>query len=321
MSKIKNKDVLQSYILTTAKYDFSVYEKRILYRIVEMNQHLLEGKGLTAKYEIESNLFGDKTITMPVACFLSGEDDKNYNRIKKAFMDLQKKILLYEDSKTWASLSIIANPVISKYSDTVTFNVNHLIYDAFLNFSKGFRKYELKTAMEFESVYSMRFYELMSGQKSPIEYGVDKLKEMFKIEAKYERVNDFFRKVIEPAKKELDEKSPYSFDYIPQKTGRKITSIMFIPRYQTKLRDKNLETKDLQKKVSLSWDLPRELVSYLKHNFEFTTDGIKNNIEVLKEANESFDIIAILGGMKAKIIGSNNPQGYIIGIIKKLISQ
>ena len=28
-------NVLQSYILTTARYDFNVYEKRILYRIVE----------------------------------------------------------------------------------------------------------------------------------------------------------------------------------------------------------------------------------------------------------------------------------------------
>ena len=33
--KINNKELIQSYILTTAKYDYSVYEKRILYRIVE----------------------------------------------------------------------------------------------------------------------------------------------------------------------------------------------------------------------------------------------------------------------------------------------
>lgn len=38
MAVIKNKDVLQSYIVTTARYDFSVYEKRILYRIVEVLQ-------------------------------------------------------------------------------------------------------------------------------------------------------------------------------------------------------------------------------------------------------------------------------------------
>lgn len=42
MARIKknNKDVFQSYVLTTAKYDFSVYEKRIMYRLVEMAQKM-----------------------------------------------------------------------------------------------------------------------------------------------------------------------------------------------------------------------------------------------------------------------------------------
>ncbi|MCS2911952.1 hypothetical protein NXX21_25100 [Bacteroides thetaiotaomicron] len=40
---VVNKDQIQSYIMTTAKYDFSVYEKRILYRIVEMAQGELQG--------------------------------------------------------------------------------------------------------------------------------------------------------------------------------------------------------------------------------------------------------------------------------------
>jgi len=33
MAIINNKDLIQSYIITTAKYDFSVPEKRIIYRI------------------------------------------------------------------------------------------------------------------------------------------------------------------------------------------------------------------------------------------------------------------------------------------------
>lgn len=31
---INNKQVFQSYVLTTAKYDFSPYEKRIMYRLI-----------------------------------------------------------------------------------------------------------------------------------------------------------------------------------------------------------------------------------------------------------------------------------------------
>ena len=55
--KITNKEVLQSYILTTAKYDYSVYEKRILYRIIEILQFLIEGKKLNEITDIPQTSF------------------------------------------------------------------------------------------------------------------------------------------------------------------------------------------------------------------------------------------------------------------------
>lgn len=39
----KNKNILQSYIFTAAKYDFTAYEKRIMYRLVECAQKEIEG--------------------------------------------------------------------------------------------------------------------------------------------------------------------------------------------------------------------------------------------------------------------------------------
>ena len=44
----------------------------------------------------------------------------------------------------------------------------------------------------------------------PLE-GPDGLRERFYLQGKYAKVNDFRRKVIDVAKKELDESSPYSF--------------------------------------------------------------------------------------------------------------
>ncbi len=40
---LPNKAVFQSYIWTCAKYDFSPYEKRIIYRLIEFAQRWLEG--------------------------------------------------------------------------------------------------------------------------------------------------------------------------------------------------------------------------------------------------------------------------------------
>ena len=46
MSKKENREVIQSYIITAAKYDFTVDEKRVLSHLVEMMQPLIEGKEL-----------------------------------------------------------------------------------------------------------------------------------------------------------------------------------------------------------------------------------------------------------------------------------
>lgn len=319
MAKTDNKDVIQSYILTTAKYDFSVYEKRILYRLVELNQHLLEGKKLNKDYRIESNIYGDKTYTIPISAFLKEGDASNHKEVKKALEALKRKELTYEDDEIWASLTIIALPKIKKYNDTVTFTVDNMINNALMNFSKGFKKFELQTAMQFDSTYAMRFYELLSNQKMPITYTIVQLKEMFQITDKYERVSQFQSKVLDIAKKELDKCSPYTFDYQMNKVGRKFTSVTFFPKQQPKFRDENLEKHELKKQVSLSWDLPKEVTDYLIHNFEFTKDGIKNNIDLFKQAHEQLDLISFLAGIKGKIRTSNNPQGYIIGAIKKMI--
>lgn len=49
---INNKDVIQSYILTTARYNYSVPEKRILYRMIEAFQFLLNGEKLEGKVKV-----------------------------------------------------------------------------------------------------------------------------------------------------------------------------------------------------------------------------------------------------------------------------
>lgn len=211
---LPNKAVFQSYIWTCAKYDFSPYEKRIIYRLIEFAQRWLEGiKIKDHMHKIEPSDCG-VNITMPVASILRDEDDHNYAKAKAAFTSLSKKGAEYEDDKIWFYTAIIEHPKIEKGTGIATFHVYDPIWRAALDFTKGFKKYELITAMKFKSVYAMRFYELMSGQTKPLFVsleGSDGLRERFCLQGKYERVNDFKRYVIDAAKKELDESSPYSF--------------------------------------------------------------------------------------------------------------
>lgn len=322
MAIITNKELFQSYILTTAKYDFSVHEKRILYRIIELNQYLLEGKKLNQKYRLDTNLYGDSIYTLPISLFLKEGDSSNHLEVKKALTSLRKKEFLYEDDAVWANLSIISNPKIQKFSETVTFTVDKLINDALLDFSKGYRKYELKTAMEFESVYSMRFYELFSNQTKPINYGIETLKEMFGISGKYKLTADFIRRVVDPAKKELDEKSPYTFLYKELKTGRKITSLQFIPIYQSSKEDYHIKGKILNKSISTSFYLNSSDKEYLIAQYGFTEKEIKNNsdlFEKLYKNLESGELIDKLSDIRRLASESRNPKGYVISSLRKFL--
>lgn len=318
--KVNNKLMIQSYLVTAARYDFSVYEKRIIYRLVEICQCATEGQKLSAGFRLNNLLYEDmKEVEMPLAAFLKDEQDENYARAKKALFDLNSKIMEYEDSEIWKPIRIIEMPKLVK-KGYVKFVLQKEIYDALLNFSKGFRRIELKTAMAFESVYAMRFYELLSGKTSPITYSVSDLKIMFRLEDKYKQINDFLKRVIIPAQKELSEKAAFSFTFSPVKHGKKVVSLTFFPYLVPENMDSELEQKQLQKRVSLRWELDKIYVDYLKQNYLFTNLEIKNNLSVFKLGAENLDLMGFLSKKKRAASQAKNPKGWIISAIKKEIA-
>jgi len=315
--KITNKNLIQSYILTTAKYDFNTYEKRILFRLVELVQYQLEGKKLDKNFTIEQGSFGDYKVTLPISSFLKDEKDNNYELVKDALRSLRFKTVEIEDERRWELFGIIETPAIERYESFVEFKVNPKIYDVILNFAKGYRKFELVTAMQFKSTYSMRFYELLGGKTSAITYNIDDLKYILNVENKYNKINDFTKRVIDYAKRELDNCSPYTFDYKTNKGGRKITSITFYPKFQPQFEDAELKKKSLQQRTSPSWELDRSIILFLKERYFFETKEISANIELFKTATTLLNLIEFLSHMEQKCSKKVNPKGYLINALKK----
>ena len=319
--KVNSKELIQSYVLTTAKYDFSVYEKRILYRLIELAQADMKGKKLDTSYIIGETLFNSKVIKMPIRAFLKDEKDNNYSRVKKALTDLRNKTIEYETRKGWELIGIIEMPKIEKYGDIVEFVVQPKIWDAILNFAKGYSIYELDTAMQFDSTYTMRFYELFSNNLHPLTFSIDQLKKRFKIEGKYTRVNDFIKYVILSAKKELDKKSPYSFDFEKIKTGRKITAIKFFPYRIPENENPEMEKKRLQLQTSPRWELPVDVLNYLHGKYNFDGKGVRANIELFARANQEFDLLKFSAELYPEASRMKNPRGYLIGAIRNYLEK
>lgn len=313
-----NELAIQSYIFTTAKYDFNAYEKRIMYRLVEFAQDEIKGVMIRDHlHKITPTLFG-REITMPVADILRNEKDQNYTIAKKAFRSLAQKGVEYEDDEIWQYTSIISSPKIDKIKGYVIFTVLDDIWRCLLDFTKGFRKYELVTAMQFKSVYSMRMYELMSGQKRPLEFTFEDLKVRFGVKDKYKLVGHFKTRVLDIAKKELDESSPYSFNYIEVKDGRKVVGFKFFPTFNPDNKDANLYATELRSKVSASAQISREAYDYFRYSFEFKADEISKNKKTIIEGEQKIpDFVGFLSSLVGPSRTAKNRIGYVINAIKK----
>ena len=321
----ENMQVFQSYVLTAAKYDFTAYEKRIMYRLIEMAQKEIEGIKFKDNLRKITPVYLGVEVVMPVSDILRDEKDENYSIAKNAFKRLADKHIEYEDDEIWQYTPIITDPKITKRNGLVRFYVVHDIWKCILNFTKGYRKYEFVTAMRFKSVYSMRFYELMTGQKKPLFVpleGPEGLRERFGLQGKYGKVNDFRRKVIDVAKAELDESSPFSFVAEEVTEGKKIIGWTFYPTFFENREDPALQEQKRMAKVTARLQIDDEVYKYLKYSFDFEADEINRNKKTLIDGqNRIPNFIDFLAGLKGGAREARSEKAYVIGAIKTKLKE
>lgn len=321
-----SKEIVESYIFSTVRHDFGIYSERLLLRLVELAQWEIKGLKFDGNSEnkVRVGAWGDAEITIPVKDILSGEDDKNYAKAKQAVKALMGKFLEYEDDKTYKATHILNDVDVDKVSGKMVIQVNRNIWGAMLDFSKGFRKYELETAVKLRGKYSLRIYKLISKQTEPISYSIIDLRKMWGLTEKYKKVDDFVKNTIVAAKEELDRVSPYTFEYAltsaksadvnKNRKGRpSITSVTFFPK-----RNINNEPADaLRKMVGPSSILDRDIMHLLKTKFEFDSKGIQANISLFDIAQKQFDLYEFLQKIAPNALHADNIQGYVINSIKK----
>lgn len=312
----KNKNIIQSYLITTAKYDFTADEKRVLSNLINVLQPLLEGKILRGK--VQQDLFQDYCLELPSSTFLGENDKTNHSRIKKALDLLEEKKLYQEDENSWRKIRLIESPRYLKRG-VVQFRLAKELVELFLNFDKGYSKYQLETSLKLKSVYAMRLYELISGQTQPLTYKISYLKEIWGATQKaYERNYNFIQRVIIPAQEELNEKANWTFIFTPIKEGKKFTKIMFTPVHNPRNEDTSTEEHELIRQISISRLIENNLKNYLLQTCGFSVQEIKNNIPTLKKFSELYkqDTDGKIREIWARARDKRNPKSYLIGSIK-----
>lgn len=162
-------------------------------------------------------------VTLP-ARYLLADGDRNYKNIAKAFT-LATKTIEYEKEGSVYHLNIIAMPTILKGADgrlSVSFVLHNEIWHAILNnFRQGYRLFDLATFLRLKSNYSVILYLLISNQRTCCTFSLDHLRKILGADSRaYNRTSNLIARVIEPARKELNDAAPWTFDFELERGGR-----------------------------------------------------------------------------------------------------
>lgn len=315
-----NRHVIQSYLLSCARSRFNITQMRILYRLVEFAQSELDGLLIKENMcKIEHNL-RNVEITIPARSVLS-ENSKHYEQVREAlFSMLSSKVQFYDAQEgIWKASTIICNPRIISREGVVSFEVADWVWDSMLNFTKGYRKYELQTVLKLKSANSMKMYTLISGNERPIEYTFDYLKGFFGVAGKYKQNSDFVKKILKPVQRELNAVCPYTFDFVLIKEGRRIDKVMIAPRLQKDKRDQDLVNRAMLSKASFGLFFSN-VNTYLRHNMDFSAKEIKANQQLFEDcAKELPDIMSLLASIQSRrrtASGEIKGKGWVISALR-----
>lgn len=181
-----------------------------------------------SKIKDNSGSFPDISFTLTEFLNVCGIKGKGYyTRVEKIADELtRKRIKIKTTEKTgwfpWFSGII--------YKDGhIHMKFNELVKPLLLELEGQFTKYNYKYIGDMQSGYTIRLFEILK-QYAPIgkrRISVDILKRMLGIENKYEQYGQFKLRVLNQAKKELDEKKGLTFEFDEIKEGRKVKELVF----------------------------------------------------------------------------------------------
>lgn len=158
---------------------------------------------------------------------LGGDEKASHQEFKDTVNRLYERSIVLRDHDESDSFRWIQQKVF-KGSNLAFIRFSKPILPFLSNLKAEFTKYLESDIVGMSSPYSIRFYELIMQYRSvgKREISLEDLRWMFQLQNKYPVWADLKKRVIDQAIKEINEYSPYNLSMDPQRTGRKITSIV-----------------------------------------------------------------------------------------------
>ena len=289
-----------NYFIMNTSYDLSLEEQKIILTLASIVQP-------------EDKEFKPYIFKISEFMELLGVDTKTkYTEVPKITKELMKKVFEIHEENRLIQTAWISGAIYEKGSGRVILKFNPDLKPYMLQLKEQFTQYQLANILTMKSKYSPRIYEILKcnefKKQGYIEIELEELKKLLRTEGMYHQYQDFKRKVIMQAQKEIKKLTDISFEFEEIKTGRKVTSLKFhINTNKTKNKAieeacVTLEGKYTNEEEKHFIELINEVKSIFKENIKGSEaksilDTAKGNINIIKEKYEIAKVTPGINGI------------------------
>lgn len=210
-------------MIRKARYSLSLQQQKVLCYLIA---HLSENDTHETEKIFDIKAFYD---FMEV-------NNKDYDKVRQALKTLADKSWWIQTENCTDILVRFLNTVkTNKRSGKARIKFHEDILPYLQQLKTQYTTYKIYYIMTMKSQYSIRLYELLKSVagKELWYFDIDELRQIFMCEEKYDRVNDFKKRIIEPSIEEINNKTDLNVTYEYFTEGKKIVGIEFYISYKS----------------------------------------------------------------------------------------
>jgi plasmid replication initiation protein len=226
MGAINRRNVTKSNDLVVAAYKLTLNEQRLLLAAISQ---IDPRKTMPRPISITANEFAEQ-YQIPVK--------QAYEALKEASNALYERDIKTFDGRFKSRFRWVDRvDYLEGGGETKLYFTIH-VQPYLVHLNKRFTTYELKRVADLSSTHSIRLFEMLQQFRSTGFYtvSVDEFRELLELGPSYERYSNLKGKVIDPAIKELREKSGMDISLKTERKGRAINRLIFQFRDQEQMR-------------------------------------------------------------------------------------
>ena len=242
--------VTQANSLVYAAYEMTLQEKRLLLLLISM---------------VRQDHTKFHTYCIPVkqiAEFLGIDTKRVYQVVRATCKKLMSRVLdVQKPDGEWKQFHWVSTAHYMPKGKSRTgeaeleLKIHNELHPLLLELKKQFSSVPLEHIANLASYHSIRIFEILFHkshklQNPNVRIELDDLKKYLGVEQSYPNFSNFKIKILEPAQKNLEEKTPIKFTYSKVKKGNKVVALDFVVSKNSTIESEQLE---------LNLDAPRTL--------------------------------------------------------------